>query len=152
MFEIEMRKSQWRTKFAGGWNNGNVWLLVLFDRAQEIRRSSRREREWKCRANPLRSTTSPITIHPPPFSLVPFNGTVASPCCWHRLPNGVSVPARRGRYIYRRKSHLAKSSKVSRESIVVVPDGCTTGEPDKSGSMPDDDAWHKHSRDKRDEE
>lgn len=64
----------------------------------------------------------------------------------------MSVPARRGRYIYRRKSHLAKSSKVSRESIVADAPPEPRAPPDKSGSMPeDDDAWHKHSRDKRGE-
>lgn len=70
--------------------------------------SSRRYRN----VNPLRSNPAdycPLFPH--------INDAVAPPsCCWHRLPNGVSVP-RRGRYIYRRKSRLAKSSKVSRESI-----------------------------------
>ncbi|KYM79978.1 hypothetical protein ALC53_09504, partial [Atta colombica] len=51
-----------------------------------------------------------------------------------------------------RKSRLAKSSKVSRESIAADAPPSRRASPDKSGSMPeDDDAGHKHSRDKREE-
>ncbi|KYQ48031.1 hypothetical protein ALC60_12991 [Trachymyrmex zeteki] len=51
-----------------------------------------------------------------------------------------------------RKSRLAKSSKVSRESIAADAPPRRRAPPDKSGSMPeDDDAGHKHSRDKREE-
>ncbi|EGI66915.1 hypothetical protein G5I_04723 [Acromyrmex echinatior] len=50
------------------------------------------------------------------------------------------------------KSRLAKSSKVSRESIAADAPPSRRASPDKSGSMPeDDDAGHKHSRDKREE-
>ncbi|KYN27113.1 hypothetical protein ALC57_03456 [Trachymyrmex cornetzi] len=50
------------------------------------------------------------------------------------------------------KSRLAKSSKVSRESIAADAPPSRRAPPDKSGSMPeDDDAGHKHSRDKREE-
>jgi len=71
---------------------------------------------WKRHGNPFTGRSRRLHAVPFPAHLTTQRRAAAAaavlPCCWHRLPNGMSVP-RRGRYIYRRKSRLAKSSKVS---------------------------------------